>query len=339
MESNTDEVKVSVVMPVYNGEAFLDEAVQSVLSQSFTNFEVIAVDDGSSDATPEILARHAAIDPRLRVHRQANSGIVGALNAGLALARGAYIARMDADDVCLPDRFARQVAHLDASPETVLVGGLAETIDAEGRPLAVVSGGPHRRTDLTSFPPRVAVSLHPLIMVRREALARIGGYREGFAHAEDYDLYLRLAPLGAIDNPDMVMLRYRKHDGAISQRNIAVQERSAALAEIDAVATAQGGAAGSPPRPNAIGIAEETFEAYVRFRIWRRLQDYYPGEAARARRGVLGDVLHPRRLADATHHRLRLRMAAGLLKGSLRRLSRAGETGGRGGGGAKEQAS
>ncbi|MEL6482851.1 MAG: glycosyltransferase [Pseudomonadota bacterium] len=310
---------ISVVMPVYNGEMFLDDAIQSVRTQTLTDFELIAVDDGSSDATPDILARHASDDARLRVHRQANTGIVGALNAGLARARGRYIARMDADDLCLPHRFERQAAYLDTTPEAVLVGGLAETMDATGRPLAVVSGGPHRKTDLSRFPPRVAVSLHPLIMVRREAFEEIGGYRSGFPHAEDYDLYLRLARLGRLDNPPEVMLRYRKHDGAISQRNIARQERSAALAEIDAIAVDRG--TPTPAEPQALGIAPETFEAYVRYRIWRRLQDYFPDEAARARRGVLGDILRPVRLADAVHARLRLRMAGGIAKGALRRLA------------------
>ncbi|MEL6768986.1 MAG: glycosyltransferase, partial [Pseudomonadota bacterium] len=256
---------ISVLMPVYNGEVYLDEAIQSVRTQTFADFEFIIVDDGSSDATPRILARHAAEDPRLRIHSQANTGIVGALNAGLALARGQYIARMDADDLCLPQRFERQAAYLDTTPEAVLVGGLAETMDAAGRPIAVVSGGPHKETDLSRFPPRVAVSLHPLIMVRRAAFDAIGGYRTGFPHAEDYDLYLRLARLGRLDNPAEVMLRYRKHDGAISQRNIARQERSAALAEIDAMAVARG--VGTPADPEALGIAAETFEAYVRYRI------------------------------------------------------------------------
>ncbi|MEM6677792.1 MAG: glycosyltransferase family A protein [Pseudomonadota bacterium] len=306
-------------MPIYNGEIFLDAAIRSVREQTLPDFELIAVDDGSSDETPAILARHAAEDARIRVHSQANTGIVGALNAGLARARGRYIARMDADDLCLPDRFARQAAYLERTPEAVLVGGLAETMDAEGRPIAVVSGGPHRATDLTRFPPRVAVSLHPLIMVRRTAYEALGGYRAGFAHAEDYDLYLRLARLGRLDNPAEVMLRYRKHDGAISQRHIARQERSAALAEIDAMAVARG--LPGAREPEALGIAPETFEAYVRYRIWRRLQDYYPAEAARARRGVLGDILRPVRLADAVHARLRLRMAGGLVKGALRRLA------------------
>ncbi|MEM8624963.1 MAG: glycosyltransferase [Pseudomonadota bacterium] len=309
-------------MPVFNGDAFLDAAIQSVREQSFRDFELIAVDDGSMDRTPEILARHAAEDPRIRVHTQRNTGIVGALNAGLSLARGRYVARMDADDLCLPDRFARQVAYLDATPDAVLVGGLAETIDAAGNAIAIVSGGPHRLTDLSRFPPRVAVSLHPLIMVRRSALEEIGGYRSGFPHAEDYDLYLRLARLGRLDNPPEVMLRYRKHDGAISQRNIAVQERSATLAEIDAMVVDRG-VKDPPDLPAALaclGIAPASFEAYVRYRIWRRLQDYYPAEAAKARRGVLGDILRPVRLTDTTHARLRLRMAAGLAKGALGRL-------------------
>lgn len=189
----SDLPRVSVLMPVYNGARFLESAVRSVLDQTFTDFELVAVDDGSSDKTPRILAELAARDGRIRVIRQANTGIVGALNNGLAECRGAYVARMDGDDLCLPDRFAEQVAHLDANPGCVLVGGLAELIDEHGATRGIVAGGPHRMTRLDVFPPRIAVSIHPLVMIRRAALEAIGGYRADFPHAEDYDLYIRLS--------------------------------------------------------------------------------------------------------------------------------------------------
>src|SRR5262245_32109593 len=104
---------ISVVMPVHNGQAFLDEAVGSIRTQTFQDFELIVVDDGSRDATPEILQRHAAADRRIRIVTQPQAGVVAALNKGIANSSGPYLARMDADDVAKPDRLARQLEILE----------------------------------------------------------------------------------------------------------------------------------------------------------------------------------------------------------------------------------
>ncbi len=311
--------RVSVLLPVYNGEQFLDEAMRSVLDQSFADFEVIVVDDGSQDASPAILAGHAAADPRVRVYRKANGGIVAALNFGLGHCRGEYVARMDADDVCLPHRFADQVAHLDANPDCVLVGGLAETIDAHGQSIAVVSGGPHKRTRLDIFPPKVAVSLHPLVTIRRSALEAIGGYRDAFPHAEDYDLYLRLARLGSIDNPPKVMLKYRKHGQSVSQKNVALQEQSAARAELAAIIEAAGRHTDPGPGSDAAGMSRRfpatLVESYAKLRTWKRLRADAPA-LARALRGELmraALTLQPATIASRPYLSLRLRIAKNLL--------------------------
>src|SRR5947208_11205951 len=124
---------VSVVMPVYNGERFVVEAVRSILAQTFRDFECIVVDDGSTDRTPELLAIEQTGDPRLVVHRQpSNMGFRMALNTGCALARGEFIARMDADDVSLPTRLERQVAFLRANPRVGAVGSAIQVIDDRG---------------------------------------------------------------------------------------------------------------------------------------------------------------------------------------------------------------
>src|SRR5258706_14041022 len=113
---------VSVVMPVYNGERYLASAIDSILAQTFTDFELIAVDDGSTDSSLPMLKRYAERDPRVRVISRPNTGIVGALSDAIAAARAPLIARMDADDLSLPLRFERQVAYLSGHPQCVLVG-------------------------------------------------------------------------------------------------------------------------------------------------------------------------------------------------------------------------
>ncbi len=287
--------RISCLMPVYNGEQYLDEAIGSILAQTLTDFEFVIVDDGSRDATPDILARHAAADGRIRVVTQANGGIVAALNAGLAQCRGDYVARMDADDIAVPERFEKQARYLDSHPGCVLVGGLARGLGPSGELYALTKGGRHSRTDLGVFPPRVAVSVHPLITVRRSALEAIGGYSGDFPHAEDYDLFIRLARLGTVDNPPEVMLHYRRHAGALSVKHLDVQERSAAMAEVTAL------------RANGMtGITEALIESYVRVRIWRRLLLMDRPRAMAMMPALLAEVasLAPR---DLNRHHMRLR--------------------------------
>ena len=321
--------RVSCLIPVYNGERFLAEALDSVLGQTYTDFELIVVDDGSRDGSPAILDDYRRRDPRVRVLTKENGGIVDALNHGLDHARGDYVARMDADDVCLPHRFEVQVAYLDAHPGCVLAGGLAEMIDEEGGALGTSSGGRHARTRLDVFPPKVAVALHPLVTIRRSALAEIGGYRHMFPHAEDYDLYLRLARIGTIDNPDIVVLKYRKHGQSISQKNIALQEWCAALAEIAAIQTHRGL---EDPADEAARPIEEVharllarvpdwlFEPYARFRVWRRCNTADRAAAQAQLPRILADALslRPRTLISVDYATLRLRILGAIARSILK---------------------
>jgi GT2 family glycosyltransferase len=197
-------------MPVYNGEPFLADALESILAQSFRDFELITIDDGSDDASREILDRFAARNNRLRVVHQTNAGIVAALNRGLGLADGELIARMDADDLAHPGRFARQVAYLDAHAEIAVVGCAVTLIDQAGNRI--------RDVEYPLAPDAVAVFLergsplaHPAVMMRRAAVLAVGGYREAYRHSEDYDLWLRMAERYRIANlPDRLLL-YRQH--------------------------------------------------------------------------------------------------------------------------------
>jgi glycosyltransferase involved in cell wall biosynthesis len=202
--------RVSVILPVYDGEPFLAEAVDSILAQSFRDFELIAIDDGSRDASGEILDRFARGDGRVTVHHQTNCGLVAALNRGLALASGEFIARMDQDDVAHFERFARQVSFLDTNPQIAVVGSAVTLIAEDGRRIRDVDY-PGTPEAIVEFLERGSPLAHPTVMMRRAAVRSVGGYRQVYRHAEDYDLWLRMAERYRLANLPDRLLRYRQH--------------------------------------------------------------------------------------------------------------------------------
>lgn len=215
---------VSVLLPVYNAQAYLAEAIESVLTQSFTDFELLAFDDGSSDASLDILHRYEAGDRRVRVFTRENRGLVATLNELIGLARGRYLARMDADDVCLPDRFARQVTFLDNHPDHLVVGGWYEMINAQGDPIGIVrSPTDHAAIDEANIAGHTSIC-HPTAMIRRTAIATSNWYDQQHFAAEDLDLWLRIAEVGKVANIADLVLRYRMHDGSISEAKGALQQ-------------------------------------------------------------------------------------------------------------------
>ena len=192
-------------MSVHNGAPLVGEAVASVLAQTDGDLELIVIDDGSTDATPGLLA--AVADHRLRVRRQARTGLTRALNQALGLARGALVARLDADDVALPDRFARQRAFLARHPEVGLLGTAAREVDPAGALVQVVQP-PVDDAALRRVLIRANPFVHSSVMLRRELLARAGGYDEALAVAQDYELWLRLSRLTRLANlPDVLVVR------------------------------------------------------------------------------------------------------------------------------------
>ena len=212
MTGSARKSRITVVLPVYNGEKYLAEAIESVLSQSFTDFELLVIDDGSSDRTPDILAGFA--DGRLRIMRlPENRGLIAALNTGIAESQSELIARMDADDVCLPRRFERQVALLDAQPETALCGTWAEEFGAR----SIVYRLPTRPEEVGAGLFFGFVMYHPTLMMRRAFLEKHAlAYREGFSHVEDFDFLIRAAEFGALANVPEVLLRYRVHNRQVT---------------------------------------------------------------------------------------------------------------------------
>jgi glycosyltransferase involved in cell wall biosynthesis len=210
------ELLVSVVMPVRDGERFLRQAVDSVLDQTLVDLELIVVDDGSTDSTPELLAAAAARDSRVRVHRQEPGGLTVALNAGCALARAPLIARMDADDVMIGHRLERQYMHLREHPDIAVLGGGIVLVDEHGREIDRERGRPRpdmmERNELT----------HATVTMRTELFRELGGYR--FDQAEDYDLWLRFDERYRISALEKPVLHYRLHPGQFS---VAKLERQA----------------------------------------------------------------------------------------------------------------
>ena len=184
---------LSVVIPARNVEAWAEQAVRSILAQTFADFELIILDDASEDGTRGLLRRLAAEDKRIRLfEKDVRLGPVGSSNFVVEQARASIVARMDADDVAAPERLAKQMAALAARPDAVLVGVLAETIDDRGRRVRPAS---HvallHLSEMAPFP-------HASIMFRKAAFERIGGYRAGAAKWEDIDLFLRMAEAGAM---------------------------------------------------------------------------------------------------------------------------------------------
>jgi len=206
---------VSVVMPVYNGARFLPQALAGLRAQQLTDFEVIVIDDGSTDDSPALLRDAARDDPRLTVIRQTHRGQTAALNEALRRARGEFLARHDADDYSLPDRLARQVAFLQAHPLAAAVGTGAHVIDEQDRPLGqlTVQCGPDAvRRGLW----RVTSTLvHGSVMMRKTMVDRVGGYREGFVLTQDFDLWLRLSERHPLDNLTEPLYHWRMHAGGV----------------------------------------------------------------------------------------------------------------------------
>lgn len=211
---------VSVVLPVWNGERFLVEAVTSVLSQTLENIELLIVDDGSTDATPGLVDDFARSDARVRVIRLGRGGIARALNTGIGEARGRYVARMDADDVALPSRLQKQLAYLDANAGCVAVGSAVQLIDEAGGSVGTnVYPEHHAAIAHMMTHTWMTAMAHPTVVARRDALLAVGGYRAHREPSEDLDLWFRLSAIGELANLREQLLRYRRHGDTISVRD------------------------------------------------------------------------------------------------------------------------
>jgi Glycosyl transferase family 2 len=235
---------ISVIMPVRNGARYLSVAVDSILRQSLTDIELIVIDDGSRDETPDILDGFAGRDPRVRVIKQECLGIAPALSAGLAAASAEFIARMDADDIAVPHRFECQVSVLREHSRVAVVGSACVVIDEADVPTGMMSFPESPEQIRSELAIRNCIA-HPTVMMRKQAVVKAGGYRPAFRMCEDYDLWMRIVDHHDIRNLQAALLRYRFHAAQCTWRDY--EQRI--LSELGAQACSRLRRAGQPEPP------------------------------------------------------------------------------------------
>ena len=248
-----DHVRVSVLMTAYNAERFLPQAIQSVLRQTYRDFEFVIIDDGSTDRTPEIVREYAAKDRRIVAVSHANMGMGRSLNKGLGIVRGEWVARLDADDEMLPTRLERQLAFVAENPDVDVTATLVNFVDGRGRVLGrsrseLVSreslAGALRRGELVHVH-------HPAVLARVRSLCEVGAYRPGFWPADDVDLWNRVADAGGVVlvQPEH-LTNYRIHGSSVC-----VDSSRRATRKLEWVAACA--------RARRAGAAEPAWEAFV----------------------------------------------------------------------------
>ena len=216
---------VTVLMPVYNAERFVAQTVDTVLAQTFRDFEFLIINDGSTDRSLEILQEFARRDGRIRLVSRPNTGYVVALNEGLDLARGQFVARIDADDLADPRRLELQVARMRQEPQLVALGSNALAIDEDGLMLGDYSVPlTHEEIEAAHLVGSSSIH-HPAVMLRPDAVKRVGGYRKELMPCEDFDLWLRLAEVGRLANLPEVLLTKRLFAGSAVATNLEKQEK------------------------------------------------------------------------------------------------------------------
>lgn len=214
--------KLSVVMAVQDEQRYIRDALDSVLNQTFNDFEFIIIDDGSSDETGPILDDYARRDSRIHVVHQPNQGLIASLNHGLALARAPLIARMDGDDMSLPHRFERQMLHIEEHPDLAVLGAFMREIDEDDVEVGIARRPLRDEAIKAALQEYVAIS-HATVIMRKAAVQAVGGYRSAFIHAEDYDLWLRLADHHQFANLPQVLYVRRLHGRQVSIRYLRQQ--------------------------------------------------------------------------------------------------------------------
>lgn len=223
--SISEAPSISVLLSCYNGERWLAEAIESVLGQTFKDFEFVIVDDGSKDSSAELIREFADRDSRIVVISKSNTGLADSLNVGIQRSRGEWIARIDADDICEPRRLELQIAKAREDSRLVFVGAGLLEIDESGRPRKAYrypcSHGALVRNLVTArrFPP------HSSAFFRASAVRSIGGYRARIWRAEDRDLWLRLAEKGRMAALEAPLVRVRKHAAQISHDEFGRRQR------------------------------------------------------------------------------------------------------------------
>lgn len=219
MARRTNQPLVSVVMVVRNVDQFLAQAIESILGQTFTDFEFVILDFGSTDRSKAIASSYAARDNRIRLHEVPTCGVAEARNAACFLAKGQYIAIQDADDISMPDRLLWEVEFMEKHPDISLLGGAAQWVDPQARPLWTLNFPTEDHEIRSALATRCPFS-QTAVLMRREAFVAVNGYRAAFAQSEDYDLWLRISEHFHCANLKQVVVKYRihPHQASVSRR-------------------------------------------------------------------------------------------------------------------------
>ncbi len=230
-----NEPLVSVVMPAYNAEEYIGEAIESILAQTYKDFEFIIVDDGSKDRTKEIINEYTKKDNRIKVFvQEKNLGISAALNRGISEAKGKYIVRMDTDDYSYPTRIETQVNFMETHPKVVVSGAAIQICDEKLNLLHVRTYNPTDkaiRKNIFKYNPFA----HPATIWRKEELITAGVYNKDLCDVEDYDLYFRVGKLGEFYNLNDILLKYRQSSKGISQTKAKRQQKLTLYIRIKAI--------------------------------------------------------------------------------------------------------
>ena len=203
-------------MPVYNGGKYIKEAIQSVLGQTYKDFELLIIDDGSTDYSIEIAESFP--DERIKIIKLNHNGIVEALNKGLGYAQGEYVIRSDADDVSMPDRFQKLLEYMDGNKDVSVCGSWATTINENGENIGELKYSPVEDYDIRKYAVFHNPFIHPSVIFRTEEVKRAGGYKN-FTHTEDYELWTRLLKKGKGYNISEKLVKYRIHSKQITRSN------------------------------------------------------------------------------------------------------------------------
>lgn len=213
---------VSVIMPVYNAEDHIRESIESVLNQTYSNFEFIIIDDGSTDSSLEIIKQYN--DERIKVLEQDNRGVAISLNKGISISKGTLIARQDSDDISLPNRFEKQCEFMNANPNISLLGTYSQLIDEENNVIKSYTA-PSENNKLRDLTFKKNPFIHGSVMIRKEILKKCGLYREQFLLSQDYDLWLRISEVGEISMLPDFLYKYRIWKNSVSSTKTALKRK------------------------------------------------------------------------------------------------------------------
>jgi len=210
------EPLISVIMSVFNGQEYLEESIQSILNQSFKNFEFIIVNDGSFDNTKEILKKYQSKDPRIKIiTNDGNIGLTKSLNRAIKIAQGKYIARQDADDISLSQRLEKQIEFLEKNPEIKVLGTfgylIAQEAEILGKEIVPISSQAIKKVLIKRNP-----FIHTSIMVKKEIIDKVGAYNEKFRTSQDYELWFRILRIAKGENLPLFLVKKRYRSGMIS---------------------------------------------------------------------------------------------------------------------------